>query len=340
MASTTYSGSFGGVSGADGLTTIATGTPLPYGATITNVHFSLKITADKYSTASQWVLNSLAVGGKGGTPNAYGSTVMRDTEHTFSGNMEFVASDVSKFSSEEINVFAWAWTNHSTAKSYLWDFSITVDYVMYSACIAPSSVRLSSDVSTGSSVVLSWEAGVGGNENPFIHYEVSRWQSADGGNTWDNLAGVGNTTETYLVVEPPKEFGLLYHFYVRTVGTAGADYASDWATCAESLQLVRPSLVDYTDPEIVAGQTSVKAAHMLELQNNINALRISLGLSAYGFSEIRAGYTGLADWNTHIVEMRTAIDGITASHEAWIALGVNRPRADVLMQLRRVVAAV
>jgi hypothetical protein len=101
----------------------------------------------------------------------------------------------------------------------------------------------------------------------------------------------------------------------------------------------RPSPTDYTDATIEAGTTPVKAVHMLELQSDINALRIYHGLSAYSFTEIRAGYTSLAGWNGHVNELRAAIDGITTNHETWYMLGENAPRAEVIMQLRRVVAA-
>lgn len=93
----------------------------------------------------------------------------------------------------------------------------------------------------------------------------------------------------------------------------------------------------YTDPVLTAGQTRVKAVHMLELQSNINALRAYYGLSDYTFTEIRAGYTSLAGWTSHVAELRTAIDEISPEHETWIVIAENRPTAAVIEQLRRVV---
>ena len=101
----------------------------------------------------------------------------------------------------------------------------------------------------------------------------------------------------------------------------------------------REPLAEYTDPEIIAGETPIKAVHMLELRENINIIRAGHGLAAWGFAQIVPGYTSLGGWLDHINEMRAAIDETGAAHEDWILLEVNCPRADVIQQLRRVVAA-
>lgn len=95
----------------------------------------------------------------------------------------------------------------------------------------------------------------------------------------------------------------------------------------------------YTDAEIIAGKTPIKAAHMLELWENINIMRQGYALPVHAHADIRAGYTSLGGWADHIHEMRAAIDEIGQSHEAWLTITQNKPRADVIMQLRRVVAA-
>jgi hypothetical protein len=101
----------------------------------------------------------------------------------------------------------------------------------------------------------------------------------------------------------------------------------------------REPLANYTDPEIIAGETPIKAVHMRELRENINIIRVGYGLAACSFAEIVPGYTSLGGWLDHINEMRAAIDETGVSHEDWILLEDNCPRADVMEQLRRVVAA-
>lgn len=98
-----------------------------------------------------------------------------------------------------------------------------------------------------------------------------------------------------------------------------------------------PELLPYTDPNPIVGATYVKAVHMTELHENVNRLRIAKGLAAYAFTDITAMQTMLAGWNAHVLEIRAALDEVSANHEAWLALGVNCPRLDVLMQLRSMV---
>lgn len=98
-----------------------------------------------------------------------------------------------------------------------------------------------------------------------------------------------------------------------------------------------PEFVPYTDPNPVAGETYVKAVHMTELQENVNRLRIAKGLTAYAFTAITAMQTSLAGWNAHVLEIRAALDEVSTEHDAWLALDVNRPRLDVLLQLRSMV---
>lgn len=217
--------------------------------------------------------------------------------------------------------------------------TITIEYM--ARCTEPSNVRLSATQSAGDSVLLSWSAGTGTTDNTFDHYEVKRQYSTDGGGTWSGWETVGQTANTYMWVYPPETAGHLYQYYVRTVGSAGDDYASYWAQSSNTLRKkVYPALIAYTDPTITAGVTRVKAVHITELQTNVNLTRAAANFVAYTFTAIRASYTSLAGWNAHILELRAAIDGMGIAHETWLALGDNCPRADVLMQLRRVVEAV
>jgi len=216
---------------------------------------------------------------------------------------------------------------------------IDIDYI--GRCTAPGNVGLSAHQSTGDAVVLSWSAGAGGADNALSHYELARQLSTDGGATWGDWEVFGTTVNTYALVEPPATVGHQYRLYVRTVGTAGDEYGSYWARCYASLRRkANPVLIEYTDPIIEAGVTKVKAVHITELQTNINLVRTANNYMPREFTAIRASYTSLAGWNAHILELRAAIDGMGVPHETWLALGDNCPRADVLMQLRRVVEAV
>lgn len=207
-------------------------------------------------------------------------------------------------------------------------------------CGTPGNVTLSATESSGS-VRMSWTAASAGVANSVSYYEVERSLSTDGGTTWSNVwERVGTTSNLYMWVDPPATDGHMYRFYIRAVGTAGTEYASYWAQCSKTLKKVKAALIAYTDPEILPGITEVKAVHITELQTNINLVRAAANYAPVEFTVFRASYTSLGGWNTHITELRSAIDGMGISHETWLALGENCPRADVLMQLRRVVEAV
>lgn len=101
-----------------------------------------------------------------------------------------------------------------------------------------------------------------------------------------------------------------------------------------------PVLVDYTDSNLVQGETYVKAVHMTELHTNVNLVRVARKLVEHEFTSIVAMETSLARWNDHVLEIRSAIDEMNLEHENWIKLAENYPRLDVLLQLRRVVQTV
>lgn len=231
-------------------------------------------------------------------------------------------------------------TYYHTSVCTIKEVFLLVDYeYTVSKCIEPDGVELAAATSAGQKVALSWNAGESGLDNTITHYEVARKLSEDG-STWGDLETVGTTTGLSMLVEAPGPMGAYYQYYVRTVGDEGAAWASPWAACADTLQKVHPTLVPYTDPTIVPYETPVKAVHMLELQTNINLMRVALGFEEYAFADMRAHYTSLGEWSERIKAMRAAIDEMASDHDAWLPLGANSPRADVIMQLRQVVAAI
>lgn len=151
------------------------------------------------------------------------------------------------------------------------------------------------------------------------------------GETFDVLAPAGD-----LMQAAPSTL------YLCVEGTGSTNKVNFREGCTISLEIyysMPPELVPYTDPVITAGVTKIKAAHMSELRVNINLQRDGMGIVPYSFTPIRAGYTSLAGWMTHVAEMRAAIDETGVYHEAWIPISVNCPTAAVIEQLRRVVEA-
>lgn len=443
MPSVTYYGTFEGFSGSNGLTATLTGSAIPSNAVITGVSYSLRISANKYSSSEWWNLTQIAVGGYGGSPYATDDATMYGTDHTFAGNMNFSASDIGRFSNDTITVYAEAYTTHNTT-SYLWEVSITVNYETYTACGAPTYCAVDKTLSTGNAT-LSWGGATDGVGNPITAYHIYYSDSADGTswNEWAYYTGVGNvgscavsppdtpgyyrrfmvyaigavegyhssgtvssntirrdwtacgapltcsvsetlstvdatlswsgatagygnavtgyevqrcestngsnwgawshlttTTASSLSVAPPATAGNYYKFRVRTLGAAGASYYSGWKESSNTIRRGHAPLDGFTDETLTAGETYIKAVHMQELQNRVATLRSFYRLSAYGFTPIVAGQTSLAGWTAHVVEIRKAIDEIGEQHEAWLTINENKPRADVILQLRRVILSI
>ena len=214
---------------------------------------------------------------------------------------------------------------------------LEVDYIDQTACGAPIVCTLSETISDAS-VLLSWSGATAGIGNAITGYEVQRCESSDG-ITWGSWATLATTTAASLSVAPPTTAGNYYKFRVRTMGAAGAAYYSAWKTCASTLRRDHAPLTGFTDETLTAGETFVKAIHMQELQQHVATLRAFYGLSAYAFTPIVAGVTGLAGWTAHVLEIREAVDGISTNHAEWLTITENKPRADVIQQLREVVLA-
>lgn len=108
--------------------------------------------------------------------------------------------------------------------------------------------------------------------------------------------------------------------------------------------------VDYTDSEIIAGTTIIKAAHITELQNAFDVVRAGYGLNAYIWTACTAQITQTALWSTHIAELQACAREIANFINAWdtesasfhvklpTLLTSPAPAANVLMQLRSILA--
>lgn len=219
--------------------------------------------------------------------------------------------------------------------------TLSIEYTIPpTPCGAPSNVTLPYTSSPNYAVPLNWSAGSSGTNNALAYYEIARLESEDGTEVSGTPEVVATTKNLTYAVFPPDITGHSYYYYVRAVGTAGEAYASPWAMCPQPLLRSRPTLVPYTDAAIVAGETTIKAVHITELQTNVNRLRQGKGLAGYSFTTITAGVTSLAGWSGHVAELRAAIDEMDDTHDAWIDIPVNCPTAAVMMQLREVVESI
>jgi hypothetical protein len=102
------------------------------------------------------------------------------------------------------------------------------------------------------------------------------------------------------------------------IEAAGVD-ADAGAGLIDALGAVGRTHPPFTDSPIVAGATIVRALHVAQLRQRVNALRVRCGLPEYGFTDglLAGGATRVRA--THIAELRAALDA------AYGACGTTPP---------------
>ena len=75
--------------------------------------------------------------------------------------------------------------------------------------------------------------------------------------------------------------------------------------------------ISYTQSDVIAGTTIVRAADITELQDALNVIRYGYGMSASVFTACVAGVTSLELWQTHITELHNSIREIQTFVNSW-----------------------
>lgn len=151
----------------------------------------------------------------------------------------------------------------------------------------PAPGNLVATATSNSQVSLTWTASTGSVD----HYVVERSQSIAGPYT-----ALPNTTATS-AVDNGVSSGVAYLYRVRAVNSAGV-YS------APSMDLATVKI--FLDDPLVAGVTTVKAQHITDLREAINAARALAGLSPANW--IDAPLNGITVRAAHIQELRTNLD--------------------------------
>lgn len=110
---------------------------------------------------------------------------------------------------------------------------VSITYTVTTACTAPTSVSVSNSTpAPSSSVALSWSGATGGTNNAITGYDVYR--STSSGGTYTLLDSV-TTSNTYgsLSVTSHSSVGSSYYYKIKTKGTAGVSYYSNFSTSVE-----------------------------------------------------------------------------------------------------------
>lgn len=136
------------------------------------------------------------------------------------------------------------------------------------------------------------------------HYIVERSQSAGG--TFTQLSP-NPTTASF--TDTTVTSGVAYLYRVKAVDSLGL------ITAASNLDLA--TAISFTDDPLVANSTIIKAQHLLELRQAVDAVRLLAGLTAISWTD--ASPQGVAIKKVHIEELRANLD------QALQTLGLPTP---------------
>lgn len=96
----------------------------------------------------------------------------------------------------------------------------------YTSCMAPASFTVSPEV-FDENLTLAWNGATGGTNNPITGYEIEYATSLDG-SAWSIWAALKTVTGTSTDDVPGVDRGQYVKYRIRTQGSAGDLYFSDW----------------------------------------------------------------------------------------------------------------
>jgi hypothetical protein len=168
---------------------------------------------------------------------------------------------------------------------------------------------------------------------------VGDWQDSVNNTALFSQSGyIGNVVKTVFQAEgalPVGSITVTFRCLDNGIESAGPDVSRTFS--------ILPSPFD----TITANETKVKAEHIRAIRDAVNNVRNYYGLAAVNWGEsVVAGKTTIKNWPYHILEIRTALEGVidfinqfdTVStfdvpEVDWLPLGTGRPSAAVMRQI-------
>jgi hypothetical protein len=121
-------------------------------------------------------------------------------------------------------------------------YTVTSSALLTTACGAPSACSVSPTVAEGNAT-LSWSGASGGTNNTVTGFEIQYSDSSNNADwgSWTALSTVSTSDSSgSLSVSPPSTRGSYRRFRVRTQGSAGSGYYSDWKVSSNSVRKNTP----------------------------------------------------------------------------------------------------
>ena len=163
------------------------------------------------------------------------------------------------------------------------DFALLISNAFFSAPTAPG--NLVATASSTTQVNLTWSASFG----TFDHYRVERSQNING-----PYSLVGSNVNTTSFTDTSAGSGITYLYRVQAADAANTSFSG-----YSNIDLA--TTIIFTDDPLLSG-TIIKAQHLTELRQAVNAVRVTANLGLFNWTEvIQPGVTIKA---SHIQELR------------------------------------
>lgn len=188
-------------------------------------------------------------------------------------------------------------------------------------------------------VPLKTGAYAGGAQTLSVRVDSGSWYDSAVDSDMFSVSGpLGGNTAT-IFMPPPLSVGshtLIVKAVNATTGTESGTVTVQFMIAASPFS------------EIIANVTSVRAVHIQQLRDAVNAVRRYYGLPVKVWKEaVVGGKTPVWRWPLHIAEIRSAVDDIVSLiniHDAsgafdvppvgWLPFTVGRPRTDLMRQIQ------
>jgi chitodextrinase len=159
-----------------------------------------------------------------------------------------------------------------------------------SALAAPINLAANtqSDTQSAPQINITWTASSGAD-----HYQVER---AD--NITSQYATIAQSVSGTSFTDSGFTSVAAYLYRVRAVGSNGN------SSPPSNIDLA--TAITFTDPQLTAGSTFVRAQHLLELRQAVDAVRAAANLSAVGWTD--GNLVGAEIMAVHLTELRTNLD--------------------------------
>jgi hypothetical protein len=193
--------------------------------------------------------------------------------------------------------------NAPLAKEYIYAGGRLVATEEPASAVGPAPSGLSAVAASATSVAVSWSAPASG---AVASYTVERGETMESISTLaSNLSGDSYTDASALV-------GKVYLYRVRAVFQGGATSGHSNVDLATTIVLSDDPLIPANDPQNRPA-TRVRAAHLTELRDAVDAVRVAVGIGEATWQGSPAPQAGGPIRAAHFVELRDNLNPALAA---------------------------